>query len=246
MTQLDWLYSTLIAVLLVVDHFIFMATFRRRSAADPREAFRWLWFMFLRYMWLLTALGVFLWIYEGRAWGEIAASTPAAGWRSWSNAGLVLMVALLYARGASRVARSARAREKVRNQLSPLGTLGAMLPRTRSDFQLWVYVSVTAGISEEFLFRGYLIWVFHHWVGWWVAATVSLAVFSLAHSYQGPNGVLRSALAGALFTVVVATFDSLLPAMAMHALIDIGSGYIAWLAFRDVRTPESTSMPATS
>ncbi len=51
--------------------------------------------------------------------------------------------------------------------------------------------------------------------------------------YQGWNGVLRTGIVGAVFTLVVAIFDSLWPAIALHALIDLGSGMMAWLALRE-------------
>ncbi len=40
-------------------------------------------------------------------------------------------------------------------------------------------------------------------------------------------------MAGAFFTMVVAIFGSLWPAIALHALIDLGSGIMAWLALRE-------------
>jgi uncharacterized protein len=93
-----------------------------------------------------------------------------------------------------------------------------------------VAVSLTAGICEEVLFRGDFIWSFEPWLGWWGAAGLSLPFFAAAHAYQGLNGAIRCAIVGAVLTLVVAIFGSLLPAIALHAVIDIGSGTIAWLA----------------
>jgi hypothetical protein len=42
-------------------------------------------------------------------------------------------------------------------------------------------------------------------------------------------------MVGAFFTLVVAIFGSIWPAIALHALIDLGAGAMAWLAFRDGR-----------
>jgi hypothetical protein len=242
MNQLDWLYSALIAVFLVADHFVFTHIFRRRAAADPRKAFRWLWLMFLRNMWLMTVLGVFLWLYEGRPWGDVALSMPS-GWRLWGGIGLVLMVAILYARNAYRVAHSARSREKVRGLLQRQEVLAAITPRTGPEFQLWVVASLTAGVTEEFLCRGYILWVFHHWISWWLAAAASSVIFGLGHSYQGPRGVLQTALGGAVFAAVVGISGSLLPAMVIHALVDIGAGYYAWLALRDEGATATAAVP---
>jgi membrane protease YdiL (CAAX protease family) len=237
MTQLDWLYLALMMVGLVANPSIFLPMLRRRYAADPRKAVRWLWFAGLSSAWIFTALGLFLWAYEGRAWRQVGLVMPE-GWRLWGGLSLVLILALVYARD---VAGSVRAKEKVREQLQQLGTLAARLPRTRSEFQLWVVVALTVGVWEEFLFRGYLIWVFHHWLGWWMAAAASLLVFALGHSYAGVTGVLKSAFGGVLYTVIVAVCGSLLPAILIHALFDVGTGYLAWLAFQEMRALQESS-----
>jgi membrane protease YdiL (CAAX protease family) len=95
-----------------------------------------------------------------------------------------------------------------------------------------VAVSLSAGFCEEFIFRGYLIWVFQSLLDLWGAAALSLVVFALAHAYQGVKGILSTGIVGSLLTLVVLIFGSLLPAIALHALIDIGSGLLAWLALR--------------
>jgi hypothetical protein len=51
--------------------------------------------------------------------------------------------------------------------------------------------------------------------------------------YQGWNGVLRTGIVGAFFTLVVAIFGSLWQAIALHTLIDLRQGMIAWLALRE-------------
>ena len=95
-------------------------------------------------------------------------------------------------------------------------------------------LSVSAGICEEFIFRGYLIWVLQPALGLWFAAAVSLIVFAAAHAYQGAKGVVAVGVVGGLFTLIVLVFGSLVPVIAVHALTDAGEGLVAWLALRDV------------
>jgi hypothetical protein len=57
--------------------------------------------------------------------------------------------------------------------------------------------------------------------------------FTAGHAYQGRSGALRAALGGVFFTLLVLATGSLIPAMVLHALIDAGSGVIAWLVLRD-------------
>ena len=60
----------------------------------------------------------------------------------------------------------------------------------------------------------------------------------MPHLYQGWDGVLRTGLVGTCYTLVVAIFGSLWVAIALHALLDLGSGTMAWLALRKARQLE--------
>jgi hypothetical protein len=82
------------------------------------------------------------------------------------------------------------------------------------------------------------------WLGWWGAAALSLSFFAIGHLYQGWDGVLRTGMVGALYTLIVAIFGSLWPAIALHALVDLGSGMMAWLALREGSAGSDPNAPA--
>jgi membrane protease YdiL (CAAX protease family) len=113
-----------------------------------------------------------------------------------------------------------------------LGELAKMLPHSQGELRWFIGASLTAGVCEEFLFRGYLIWAFTPVLGWWGAAVLSLLAFTAGHAYQGRPGALRAAIGGVFFTLLVLATGTLIPAMVLHALIDAGSGVIAWLVLR--------------
>jgi uncharacterized protein len=110
---------------------------------------------------------------------------------------------------------------------SPL--LRQLLPVTGQERWLFAGVSVTAGITEEIVFRGFLLYVL-------LLATASLplalllsaCVFGVVHAYQQPAGALRAALLGALLALPLVLHGSIYPAILAHALIDLLSGL--WLA----------------
>ncbi len=52
------------------------------------------------------------------------------------------------------------------------------------------------------------------------------------HAYQGPRSTLEIGFVGSLLTLVALIFGSLIPAMVIHALVDLGQGLIAWIALR--------------
>lgn len=69
-------------------------------------------------------------------------------------------------------------------------------------------------------------------LGLWGAAGVSVFAFAAAHAYQGAKGIVASGVIGGLLTLVVLFTGSLLPAMVLHALVDVGQGLVTWLALR--------------
>jgi hypothetical protein len=213
-----------------MDHFLLWPSFLRRSQIDPGRARLWLWPGWMMMMWTLVATGVALWLFEKRAWASLGLMTPH-GWRLWVASGLVLAFAIASARRVMRIARSTR-RRRVRMGRPDVERLA---PHTGSELGWWVGVSLSAGFCEEFIFRGYLIWAFQSLLGLWGAAALSVVLFALAHAYQGARGIVSTGIVGSVLTLVVLIFGSLLPAIALHALVDIDQGLVAWLVLRQVQ-----------
>jgi len=101
---------------------------------------------------------------------------------------------------------------------------------------LWAVLGLapTAGLCEEFLYRGILLaeaTAWFHSVAWGVV--VSSVAFGLAHSYQGLNGMVRAGLLGALLAWPVVQLGSLYPSMTAHFLIDAVA--LLWLGPKFVK-----------
>jgi membrane protease YdiL (CAAX protease family) len=104
-----------------------------------------------------------------------------------------------------------------------------LLPATRRERILFVGVSLTAGVCEEIVFRGFLIHVLYSATGSLaIALLLSSGAFGVAHAYQQPAGALRATLIGLILALPLAIDGSIVPAIIAHAAIDIISGL--WLA----------------
>ena len=229
-TLLDLLYVAVFAIAFPLwDYLVFWPAFHRQSQADPARARTRLCRSAIGGAWGLVAVGAVLWVANDRSWRSFGFSVPH-GWRLWTSIALFLLLAAYFSYAVATLLRSSEARASMRQQI---GTLTAVMPHTRTELYWFAGVSLTAGFCEEFLYRGYFVWVLSPWLGWWGAAALSLAFFAIGHLYQGWNGVLRTGIVGALFTLVVARFGSLWPAIALHALSDVGAGMMAWLALRE-------------
>jgi membrane protease YdiL (CAAX protease family) len=229
----DLLYVTLFAVALPLwDYVVSWPAFRGPSQTDPARARMRLWRDAIAYPWALVAIGAALWIANDRSWTSLGFGVPD-GWRLWTSIGLLLLLVAYYVYAVVTLAVSADARASMRQQI---GNLAAVMPHTRTELYWFGGVSVTAGFCEEFLYRGFFVWALSPWLGWWGAAALSLACFAIGHLYQGWNGVLSTGVVGGLYTLVVAIFGSLWPAIALHAVSDLGSGVMAWLVLREDST----------
>ncbi len=99
------------------------------------------------------------------------------------------------------------------------------LPRSLVETGLWIAVSVSAGICEEFVFRGYLMRQFEVLTGSRLSALVLQAVlFGVSHGYQGWMACIRITVLGLLFGCLAMWRRSLKPGMVAHACTDIVAG----------------------
>ena len=105
-----------------------------------------------------------------------------------------------------------------------VGDIRALLPRTRGELRYGAALSLGAGIFEELLFRLGLPALVFAVTGSALAAFVGATVlFGLLHLYQGPLGILFSAVLGAVFVLLYLVSGSILVPIVLHALVDLRS-----------------------
>ncbi len=112
-------------------------------------------------------------------------------------------------------------------------TLPGFLPNTGAERAAFILVSLSAGVCEEILFRGFLIRLFHGGALAVPAAgalVVSSLLFGLGHLYQGVKGVLSTAVAGLVMGLLFLLSGNLIPAIVLHALLDLQVVYVLWPA----------------
>jgi membrane protease YdiL (CAAX protease family) len=120
-----------------------------------------------------------------------------------------------------------------------------VVPLTTSDWFWYVPVALSAGLCEEFLYRGYALTVLATLTGSVaVGVVVSTAAFGLAHAYQGPRGIAGTTIFGFFFALVFVAWGSLWPCIIGHALQDLVAGALA--ARRLAGTPPQPVEPTTT
>jgi membrane protease YdiL (CAAX protease family) len=189
-------------------------------------------------MWTVAALLAVGWLILGRDWRLLGLTLPDGHWigvviSGCIAAGLVGLDLYIY----RRVQRSDSAARELVDQTAPFTML---LPHTRRELSWFYGLSLTAGITEELLYRGFLIAYLGAFVSMPMAIITSSAIFAIAHSYQGLSGSLRTFLVGLALAIAYVLSGSLLFPIIAHVLVDLISGRMIFDILR--RPPEEAAV----
>ncbi|MED1410711.1 MULTISPECIES: CPBP family intramembrane glutamic endopeptidase [Bacillus] len=105
-----------------------------------------------------------------------------------------------------------------------MSDVSEMLPNNYRESILWIFICITAGVTEELLFRSfmmnYLLQLFPalSTIG---VLVISSIIFGLAHFYQGWKGIVGTTILGFMLGRVYVATGSIYPSMLIHMLIDL-------------------------
>ena len=183
-------------------------------------------------LWTITALTLLHWNRAGRTFDDLGLGLPH-GTRFWLTLGAALGIVtfLLWQRMALlREANLAEVRGAVLRHLEPVRPI---LPHTPGELAHFGVVSLSAGICEEVLFRGFVLAYLQALVPWVAALLVSALLFGMAHAYQGNRGVLQTGIVGLVLGAFYLMGESLWVPMLLHATVDMNSGLTAYAILRE-------------
>lgn len=214
---------------------------RRATAAGVQGARSRAYLYYLVTVWGLTAGVLALWANHGRPWAglRLGLGTPLQ-----SVIGLVLAAAYLGLGLAQRRALLAQP-DRLARVFARFGAIVPLLPHTSGERGGFALVSVTAGVCEEILFRGFVMWYVSVWAGPVFAVLISSILFGFGHLYLSPRDAIRTGLVGLLFALVVLAAGSLWPAILIHAAADLLSGDLGYRALGGKKSGEP-GLPAAA
>jgi membrane protease YdiL (CAAX protease family) len=207
----------------------------QRVAADPVNARTrdYIWGMAIS--WGFTLALIAAWWWAARPISHLGLrlpDSPGAWWWTLAIGGVGIAV---FAQQAYSVATSPDAQAKVRKQLESQPGVQTILPATPREARAFCAVAITAGICEELLYRGYLLWyLLSLWPGRLaIAAAAAALIFGVGHAYQGVRGIVNTAIAGGIAMAVYLLTGSLLAPMLLHATLDLANGLTFYRVLRD-------------
>jgi len=229
MHLLEWLLLAYLLVFFPVWELIHGRSDRERLQADPALKVP-LYRTICLQLWMPTLLLLALYVSGSLSVSELPILVPI------DLAQAIALLALLAVIGylgfsLSRVVQDAEVRQQTAEALRDQAW---SLPVNRREAGWFIGpVSLSAGICEELLFRGYLI----PWLGQalpiWAAVLLSSVLFGLLHAYQGPAGIVRTGAVGLVLALVFVATGSLLVPIVLHVVVDAYAGALSWISLRD-------------
>ncbi len=215
----------------VVGH-VLHRRFEGRLRSDP-GARRSFYGRLLVLEWGLGLLALVVWLAApGVDAGQVGLRWPVQ-WPGPVTGAVVLLVLVFVAvstralRGGALLEAAEPARRRPgegRHSEPPAHATLALLPRTAGERRLFTVVGLTAGVCEEWLYRGFFLAVVAALAGGpttGVLVLVAALAFGLAHAYQGLVGIVTTGLLGGIMAAVYLQTGSLLMPVLLHAVIDL-------------------------
>ena len=176
---------------------------------------------------ILYQWGIAAWAWGGMQFKGGKLHTLTGGsWTSWRSLGLDVAIAIPFWGVWELTARLVHhAVERVQTP-----TTAYHPPAGFAEVFLWILLSVSAGVCEEIVYRGYFQQQFRAATRSVVAAVILQGfVFAMVHAYQGWKQVLMIAPLGILYGALVAWRGDLRASTIAHTWSDIFEGWLKFL-----------------
>lgn len=108
-------------------------------------------------------------------------------------------------------------------------SIDLLIPRSVKEKKYFFFVSLTAAICEEIVWRGTMLFLLKdifpmmHIGG---VVLIASAMFGVFHCYQGIAGVIKTGIGGMVFMLLYLVTDSLLFGIILHFVFDFSSAFL--------------------
>ncbi len=187
---------------------------RRIQSGDPLAKVRFYREIVVEQV-VTTGVVLWLWLSGAISAQSLGLNTP----RHWIWTAAVVTALCFYLLWSAAKLRPKA--EKIRQRYKD--SLAALFPDSNQDRRWFGAISIGAGISEELVYRGFLMYYLSanipH-VNVLEKVLLTSIIFGFGHLYQGWKGVLSTGIGGIVFALFYVLSGSLLPSAVLHAVTD--------------------------
>jgi membrane protease YdiL (CAAX protease family) len=232
---IDHLLVALVLVAAPIDGAFERRRLEREIAAGKPDAKLEAYARIIKWQWGSAVVLIAYWLFSRRPLSDLGFSVPqGAGFLF--GALIVAAFTFLFVRQIRAVRQNPEFAAQARQAAA---SLSFMTPTTAPELQRFSWLGITAGIVEELICRGFLIWYFSSFMPMWAAILVTAMVFGLGHLYQGFAGILKTGVVGLLFGWLYWISGSIWLPMFLHAATDVLQGQMIYFAASESRSADT-------
>lgn len=194
--------------------------------------------------WIMFLAGMAIWLGSERPWADLGLTLTVDPWFGVAALLTVLGIVALVLQIRYVSTATQKQLDGIRRRF---GNIAILIPQNGNELVRFYGLSITAGIVEEILWRGYLIWYLSQFMPLWGAALVSAVSFGLAHAYQGAAHLPQLMLLSAAFVGLYLLSGSVWLPIILHAAVDVLQGRLGHdVSHRSAIRHDATAGAATN
>ncbi|MEM7315542.1 MAG: CPBP family intramembrane glutamic endopeptidase [Planctomycetota bacterium] len=241
MNFLDYLLLLVLAIVWPVYAYINMRLHPYEKIKDDHNIRMQSYNESLLTLWGLCIAVLLTWLHYQRPF-EGLGFRLGSGWGLYAAWGLAVAGVAFSFSQSLQVRLDSKVREKLEAQLRAVGEMTRfIMPVTDQENRRAMCLAITAGITEEVIFRGYLIWALGMFANPWLAGLGSVLLFVLLHLYQDKAGLVQVTGFAIVATMMYLISGSLWPCIFLHVGVDIFNIRLARYVWR--HAVDSTDRP---
>lgn len=217
-----WVIFAILGVIIPWRGHVRLKRLLARPAADTKEKLA-LYAATIAFQWVLCGAVAWRALARGLTIPELGLGTRSSlPLLSWGILGAVLIggLQLLNLRRIGQMKGSAPdLLRKLARHLLPVNLL---------EYLPYSALAITAGVCEEFIYRGFVLAALSRMaLPVWAAVVLTSLLFGFAHAYQGKAGIVSTGLFGVVLAIARLMLGSLVPVMLWHVGLDLAAGIAA-------------------
>jgi len=225
----EWVLLLVIVIGLPIECEIALRIYKPRILAGGARTRFYTYIYSVFSLWVFAMAILVVWSFGPRDWAELGfqftLGTPVL-----ITCAICIFIIGYFGLQLYQIHTSPDVRAQYRKALAAAGGTHYFMPQTQTEYRTFALLGVTAGITEEIIFRGFLIWAFATIMPEWAAAITALAIFVFVHRYQGLQSLLPVTFAGGVMTALYLASGSLYPVIALHIAVDVLNSAVVWRA----------------
>ncbi|MEZ5043687.1 MAG: CPBP family intramembrane glutamic endopeptidase [Saprospiraceae bacterium] len=182
-------------------------------------------------LWVMAVLTLLVWWFSDRLVSDLGLGWPPPAFNFAASVLLLLFLALYFLDVGAELGTQGQRQKTFERWAQDM----PFLPAKDIEWLHFNFLSLSAGICEEIVFRGFFITYLNALFQFlpattaqWLAVLVPAVIFGTVHYYQGWKAMLKISLMAILFGCVFVLTGSLWVLILVHVLIDVLGGAFSW------------------